>query len=336
MDTCKFAPVAISVYDRPHHFKACIESLRKNVGAEKTVLYISSDGPGCDNSKILVQQVREYIKTIHGFKKIILFAPNENTRKTVWFETRQKVSDENERFIITEDDNIFSPFFLDFINNGLEIFADEPRVAAICGYNYPGFPFQKPEAVSLRCHAGWGYGTWRGKDLLSRVNQQSVATEVFGNKNLFAAINAGLPHMAPMMRLVLDGKLIAGDVTLCSLLYKENKVCIFPSMSLVRNMGNDGSGEHCGISSYYEKQLILEGKVPLSRLKSLDPLKHHSSWLHGFFGGKFAELINWKFFWDVNLKSPLTRIILRFFFYVVRLIHRMAGFVYHCLKRNFS
>lgn len=336
MNIEKYAPIAIPVFDRPHHFKRCIESLKKNLGAEKTVLYVSSDGPRCNKSKILVQQVRDYIKTIHGFKKVTSFMPNENTSKNIWFETRQRVSDDNQRFIVTEDDNVFSPYFLEFINNGLEVFLDEPKVAAICGYNYPDFPFQKPEAIALRCFAGWGYGTWREKDLLSRVDMRAVASEVFADKQLFAAINKALPHMAPMMQSIFVGNLIAGDVTACSLLIKQGKVCIFPSKSLVTNMGHDGSGEHCGVSDIYSRQTILRERISVRDLLSLEPSEMHTRWLSNFFGGRWSEMKNWMVFWEMNLKSPVLKKILRSASSFLGLPRRASGFLYRSMKRNFT
>ena len=41
----QYAPVLVTVYDRPNHFKQCIESLLKNPGVSETTLFISSDGP---------------------------------------------------------------------------------------------------------------------------------------------------------------------------------------------------------------------------------------------------------------------------------------------------
>lgn len=328
----RLAPIAIPVFDRPHHFKACIESLKKNAGADKTTLYVSSDGPRCDTSRLRVQQVRDYIGTINGFKKVIVFSSEENTRKNIWFETRQKISDENERFIVSEDDNVFSPFFLKFINEGLEIFSSEEKVAAICGYNYPGFPFLRPEAIALRCFAGWGYGTWREKDLLSKVDIKEVASDVFSNVDVFREMNAALPHVAPMLRNVSCGKLMAGDVTACALLFKEERVCIFPSRSLVRNLGHDGTGEHCGVTDTFAKQPILFEKIVVERLQSYEPIEMHARWLNGFFGGKWAEYRNWLVFFEMRLRSPLQRKALRNAVFFLSFPGRAVRYAYRRLK----
>ena len=329
------APVAIPVFDRPNHFRNCIESLKKNLGAEDTTLYISSDGPRCDKSKILVGQVRDYIKTIHGFKNVIVFTPKENTSKQVWFETRQRVINDNDRFIVTEDDNVFSTFFLDFINQGLEIYEDVPRVAAICGYNYPGFPSYKAEAISMKCFAAWGYGTWRDKDLLSDADMQSVALNVFSDRKLFSEINAALPHMALMMQNVSKGNLIAGDVAACSLLFKHDRVCIFPSISLVRNMGCDGSGEHCVINDRYDTQAISDRPIAFGNLQTLQPASEHTKWLKAYFGGKSSELINWQLYWEENADSLIIRWILKLAFGVISLPLRTSRLAYRVLRRIF-
>ena len=69
----KYAPIFVSVFDRPYHFKACIESLAKNEGAENTLLFVSSDGPKDEASSHNVKLVRDYINNLKFFKKVICF-----------------------------------------------------------------------------------------------------------------------------------------------------------------------------------------------------------------------------------------------------------------------
>lgn len=308
----KNAPIAIPVYDRPMHFRNCIESLRKNKGAEDTTLYVCSDGPKDERSAILVGKVREYIKTIHGFRDVIVFQPKENTARAVWFETRQNISNDNSKYIITEDDNVFSPYFLDFMNKGLEAFENEPLVAAICGYNYPGFPCDRNESIALRDFSAWGYGTWSGKDPLSNVNMHEVAAEVFDNKELFRKINDGLPHVVPIIRSVLESGLRAGDAIVNVHLYNTNKVCIFPSQTLVLNTGHDGSGENCGVVDIFSKQIISSGEITIRANQTLEPLELHNQWLYKFYGGEFSKYKGWLIYSVMNVKSPTLKTILKY------------------------
>lgn len=40
----QIAPIALFVYNRPRHVRYCIESLQKNFFADKSELFIFSDG----------------------------------------------------------------------------------------------------------------------------------------------------------------------------------------------------------------------------------------------------------------------------------------------------
>ena len=70
----KLSPIALFVYNRPYHTKKTIEYLSKNVYAQNSDLFIFSDGAK-NHNKNKIQEVRNYIKTIDGFKNIeILWA----------------------------------------------------------------------------------------------------------------------------------------------------------------------------------------------------------------------------------------------------------------------
>lgn len=299
-----YAPILVIVYNRFDHFKKCIESLRINSNADNTILYIASDGPKDDATKHIVDKIRSYIKTISGFKDVIVFAPELNTQKKICFEAIDTIRKTHDRYIVIEDDNICSKYFIDFINDGLEIFKNNNQVIAVCGHNYPGFPAIEPKAIALNCFSPWGYGVWRDKDIHFTGEPEEIIEGVFKDKVLFKKINYGLPHLAPMLRSILKKELIAGDATYCVSLFKNDKVCIFPSYSLVRNTGNDGSGEHCGIDEGFSNQSIYQERIVYDDNKILPALEiSHGVWLHNFFGGKEQELKGWLVFYSIKYKS---------------------------------
>ena len=62
------APLIVFAYNRPVHTRATIEALQKNIGASESDLFIISDGAPNKNSLSAVQEVRDYLKTVSGFK----------------------------------------------------------------------------------------------------------------------------------------------------------------------------------------------------------------------------------------------------------------------------
>ena len=70
--TKKLAPIVLFVYNRLNHTRQSLEALQKNDLASKSELIIYSDSAKNQNDLDKVAKVREYIKNIDGFKKIII------------------------------------------------------------------------------------------------------------------------------------------------------------------------------------------------------------------------------------------------------------------------
>jgi hypothetical protein len=63
------APIVLFVYNRPWHTRQTVEALQKNELANESELFIYSDGSKNENAVAKVVEVREYIKTIDGFRR---------------------------------------------------------------------------------------------------------------------------------------------------------------------------------------------------------------------------------------------------------------------------
>ena len=70
MKTLSTAPVALFVYNRLHNTRQTIEHLKKNKLADRTPLYIFSDGGKDKTSWKEVNRLRNYLHTIDGFGEV--------------------------------------------------------------------------------------------------------------------------------------------------------------------------------------------------------------------------------------------------------------------------
>lgn len=247
-----YAPIVIPTLNRFEHFKRCFESLERCTGAEYTDVYVGLDYPPSE-------------KYVEGWKKIDTFLKikeNNNGFRNLYVRRRDhncgvgkpgcnvellhnEMVEKTDRYISTEDDNEFSPCFLDYMNKALEKYKDDERVIFVCGYT----PFDykdKDNIYFARQMFAWGFGSWIGK---SKEIRKIFNFELL--KSLLTDFNSSwkLYQYSPVMLSRLMDEVIRreyyGDVSyLCySLLY--DKYCMFPSKSLVRNWGNDGTGVHC-------------------------------------------------------------------------------------------
>ena len=133
------APIAFFVYNRPKHTKISIEALKKNKLAKESELIIFSDGPKNNNEDIKnVNEVRKIIKEIEGFKqkKIVLNENNCGLYKN-FVNGITKICNEYNKVIVLEDDNETSKYFLNFINDGLNLYENDKAICSINGWFYP-------------------------------------------------------------------------------------------------------------------------------------------------------------------------------------------------------
>ena len=64
------APIALFCYKRLDTLKQTIEELKQNHLADESELYIFSDGAKKEADEPIITEIRSYLKTITGFKKI--------------------------------------------------------------------------------------------------------------------------------------------------------------------------------------------------------------------------------------------------------------------------
>ena len=66
----ELAPIVIFAYNRVDHLKATIDHLKKNELASESNLYIYSDAAKSSEDLEKVTEVKNYFKTINGFKSL--------------------------------------------------------------------------------------------------------------------------------------------------------------------------------------------------------------------------------------------------------------------------
>ena len=72
------APIAMFVYNRPWHTQRTIETLQKNIHAQKHDLFIFSDAPKNQYVTQSVEQTRNYVRSIYGFKSVTIIERVKN------------------------------------------------------------------------------------------------------------------------------------------------------------------------------------------------------------------------------------------------------------------
>lgn len=245
-----YAPVIIPTLCRFEHFKNCLESLSACTGAEFTDVFIGLDYPAKDKHWDGYNKIKNWLKKKNfTFKNLIVverecnfgFGPNGNLASL-----RRDVFKKYDRVILSEDDNIFSPCFLEFINKGLDLYKEDPSVLAINGYRHD-YPIKSGSNTFFRQNvnfSAWGYGLWREK--YERMPETNYFEKTFSLKKFFQTKkDVGGNRAYDYWSFFFKPTRSWHDSALSVFAYLNNMDVIMPSkISLVRNVGWDASGEH--------------------------------------------------------------------------------------------
>jgi len=150
------SPIVLFTYNRPWHTQQTVEALLKNKEAEDSELIIYSDAAKNNEALLTVEMVRVYLKSISGFRstRIVERPKNFGLAKSIILGVSEVV-EEYGRIIVLEDDMVTSPYFLKYMNDGLNLYADEEKVISIHAYSFPIDDL--PETFFIKGASCWGW-----------------------------------------------------------------------------------------------------------------------------------------------------------------------------------
>lgn len=158
-----YAPVAIFVYNRLKNTQEVITALQRNYLAAQTDVYIFSDGAKNAKGVKKVQAVRDYLKTVTGFKSFTVIERAENfyiERNIIDGVTN--IVNRYGQIIVLEDDGVTAPHFLTFMNKSLNFYRDRIRVMHIATFTFIDTPQELRQTFFWRYteNTGGGWATW--------------------------------------------------------------------------------------------------------------------------------------------------------------------------------
>jgi hypothetical protein len=257
------APIALFVYNRPEHLLRTLSALRANSLARGSTLYVFSDGPARRADLEGVETVRRIVKSVEGFKKIrIREQPHNLGLATSIITGVTELASAYGRVIVLEDDLMVAPGFLTYMNDALDRYDEEPPVMQVSGYMFPvKQPKRSGQTFLCRVPTSWGWGTWaRAWERLNSDSSRMVeCLRSHPERREAFNLNGAYPYF-DHLSLQAQGKLDVWGVRWYASMFAAGGLCLYPGQSLVQNIGMDGTGIHCGRSSYFEVELSVSEK----------------------------------------------------------------------------
>jgi hypothetical protein len=250
------APICLFVYSRPIKTKKTIKAIKNNFLADKSDLFIFSDGPKDKNSISKVKSVRSYLENINGFKSInIIKSPrNKGLADSIIYGV-DKVINNYGKVIILEDDLVTQPNFLDFMNQALNFYKDENQIQSINGYSLKlknsGICYFQVRPFS------WGWGTWIENWDLDIFNKKLIKNKIKNNNNILQKFKASCgDDVSRMLIDSLSEKIDSWYIRWAFNHFINNNYSVYPNKSLIKNIGFDDSATHCSTINPFNFELL--------------------------------------------------------------------------------
>lgn len=257
-----YAPIALFVYNRPVHAQETVRALQRSSIANESDLFVFSDAPKSHEAQATVKQVRDYIKSIDGFRRITIVERTENRglANSIVEGVTQMTRDFG-RVIVLEDDLVTSPHFLEFMNMALDRYENDDRVMQIAGYMFPAKFSVTEDALFLPFISSWGWATWsrawrhldRREEDMERLLADAALRRQFDLNGRY--------KYSKILEAQLKKKVDSWAIFWYLSVFRRKGLSLFPKKSLVRNLGFDGTGVNCTVSKFDQDELDLDYRV---------------------------------------------------------------------------
>lgn len=238
------APIIIFVYNRPDHVKKMIENLVQCELASNSDLYIYSDGARSEKDEIAVQKVREFCKTIYGFRSLNIIQRDKNLGLAAnIIDGVTDVVNRHGTVIVMEDDLIVHQQFLLYMNKCLNKFENNKNIWHVSGWNYPINDHGLTDIFLTRIMNCWGWATWKDRWMYFEKKPEKLI-KVFNKKMIreFDIENSGVFWSQVINNL--HERMNTWAIFWYATIFLNKGLCVNPKISLVTNIGHDGSGTH--------------------------------------------------------------------------------------------
>ncbi len=239
------APVAIFVFDRPDHLRRTLAYLMACRGFQGRPVHVFCDGAKTEAQIHRVAMSRRVVREMLSGKAIYHEASvNKGLARSI-IDGVDLVTREHGRVIVIEDDLDLAPGFLNYMDQALCYYADEPDVMQVSGHVFDVPEFKdRNSAVVLPLTTTWGWATWR-RAWLNFDEAATSARRVLDSPQSRKSFNlGGIYDYASMLEDQLSGSRDSWGIRFYLSVFTANGVGVFPPRSLVRNCGFDGSGSH--------------------------------------------------------------------------------------------
>jgi hypothetical protein len=262
------SPIVLFAYNRPFYTEQCLKSLSKNKLADQSILYVYCDGPKLDSSDEELQRiadVRAIVRAKKYCKELVVIESEKNKGLAASVvEGVTEIVNKYGRVIVLEDDLILSPFFLQYMNQALDLYEDVPQVMQISAHIF-NTRYKLPETFFYNEASCWGWGTWARAWKYLNMDAQDLLEKVKKSPNyaMFDLERSFIWQLESNVR----GNLNTWAIRWNTSIFLNNGLCLHPRKTLTKNIGIGNTATH---TSNLDERTLQQKLLPFVKVEKIE------------------------------------------------------------------
>ncbi|MDR2409495.1 MAG: hypothetical protein LBE13_15480 [Bacteroidales bacterium] len=308
VDDMSYSPICLFTYRRFEHFKKSVKALQENYLSKYSDLYICSNAAIHNNEREIVNNIREFALSIKGFATVTLIKNEVNKgQEETFLKNITNILNVYKKIIVLEEDMVTTKNFLNYMNAALDYYENMKDVNSIAGYSVPieDEYFDCNDVYFIQRSCSWGWATWLDRWLSMKW---TITKEDLHRINWFKFNSSGYDKYN-MLSEVVAQKLNAWDIKTDYTLHTNNLFTVYPKKSFLRNIGMDGSGEHCGKTNAFDPVLINENIINFRFNRALSINQKILKQFKKYYGNFFGFYLRYRFSGVLNIYRKIKYII---------------------------
>lgn len=256
----QLAPIIVFAYNRADHLSKTLFALSQNDLAEQCVLYVYCDGAKDDATEEQIAAIanvravanaQSWAKETHVIERERNYGLADNIVSAV-----TEIANRYGRVIVFEDDIVCTKGTMNYLNDALELYANDEKVMHITAYMYPHrkklpttFFYESP-------YPAGGWATWARAWKHYCGDTQALVDYWSKDWNTFDIM--GQDFLSRQLLMNLDGRLCTWYVKWYASMRRLGGLCLYPGLSMSNNIGWDNTGVTSNSTDRYTNTVLAD------------------------------------------------------------------------------
>jgi hypothetical protein len=249
--------IAVFCYKRAGKLRQSMEALLKNPECASMDVVFFCDGPKGEKDRKGVEETREYIDSLTGFRQVQKHYRERNVSTGPNFmDGFAYLCAHYDQFIVVEDDLVVTPNYVRYMLDALDFYRNERSVFCVTGFNFPikvyGYGY---DTVMCNRFCSYGWASWSDRVRKVSFDREGLKQMMDRSPGFRKRLDREGMDLHRMLVKQVNGTISTWDIQMQVHVSENRLKVVYPVLSKAANIGFDGESTNTFGVDYLKTRL---------------------------------------------------------------------------------